>query len=49
MILFITGCGNEVKTFDPNDLANELIAEVNFDDELTNLKEIFLSYMIYQK
>lgn len=38
MILFITGCGNEVKTFDPNDLANELIAEVNFDDELTKFE-----------
>ena len=38
MILFVTGCGNEVKTFDPNDLANELIAEVNFDDELTKFE-----------
>ena len=38
MILIVTGCGNEVKTFDPNDLANELIAEVNFDDELTKFE-----------
>ena len=38
MILFVIGCGNEVKTFDPNDLANELIAEVNFDDELTKFE-----------
>lgn len=46
IILFLVcGCGKETKTFTPNDLASELLTEVDFDDELTlfegNISKIY--------
>ena len=31
----VCGCGKETKSFTPDDLASELLTEVDFDDELT--------------
>ena len=35
ILLLVSGCGKETTSFNPNDLANELLTEVDFDDELT--------------
>lgn len=35
ILLLVSGCGKETTSFNPNDLANELLKEVDFDDELT--------------